>query len=352
MAAPKRRAAWGTEQSVREDLLLARDAGGLAQAGADRLEGSLRLRFETSEPTSEQLQQVRAWLAEHIERAVSAFQVTHAGDRTQLAAADSARSILLQDPENRTSAKAIRQAAVDRHQCFVAADSLRKRELPVLDLIATSVYADTTDEDAGELFINTDSMLRTLAPFAELAALNVEDAALKFAQRAALHDEAVLVRAVQHAIWAVAKFGVLPVYGLERLRALGVNNFADQSIEQLLEAIVTAPFTVKLDDLYQLATATRLDEDAESFYNRLAATPVMQPVVQRFVLWLAGHDGRTCHFFDNDVMVGYCSPHYYVSLCESLAYVQEDWASGDFQREANELAASLGLAQHRRDSAL
>lgn len=298
----------------------------------------------TSDPS--QLQAVRSWLGTHVVQACAAYRALHSGDRCAQAAAQSTEAILLADDDTATAAS-LRKAAIERHGCYVAVDSLRKRESPVLEMIARSAFADTRGE-GDELFVNIGSMLRVLRPFAELAALNVADAAKLFSQRAALHDDAVLGRAIEHAVWAVAKFGALPVYGLDRLRALGVSDFAGQTVEYLLDGIIKVPFVTQPDDVYQLATAIQVDESAETFYARLLNTPVMLPVVERFVVWLSRHDPKTCLYDSNDVMVGYCSPHYYVALCESVADVQADWASGRFHADARDLLAGLNIANRSR----
>ena len=313
VAAPRRKAAWGTRDSVLEDLRLARDAGGLARAGVDRLEGSLRLRFETGSPEPGQLKQVRDWLAGHVTRGCAAYRVLHSGDPCAQAAATSAEAILLAEPDNGATAASLRKAAIDQHGCFIAVDSLRKRELAVLELIADAAYGDT-EGDNDELFLNVDSILRVLRPYAELAALTVADAAKLFSQRAALEDDTILGRAVAHAVWAVAQFGVLPVYGLDRLHALGMPGFPEESIEYLLEGVIRVPFVSQPDDIYQLSTAIQIGEEPETFYGRLLDTPVMRPVIERFVIWIAGHDPKVCLFDSNDVMVRYCRPHYYAAL--------------------------------------
>jgi hypothetical protein len=345
MAAPKRRAEWNTEASVLEDLRLARDAGGIDRAGADRLAGSLRLRHGSNGASPDQLVATRTWLKQHVGNGAAAYRVMHQGDAVALAAAESAESILLREANDRRTAASLRKTAVEHHQCFIAVDSLRKREFAVLTVMAKSAFAAV--EPKGELFVTVDGMLRLLRPFAELAALNVDDAAKKFSQRAALQDDQILVRAVEHAIWAVANFGALPVYGLDRLRAFGITSFADQSIEYLLDGIIKVPFVAQPDDIMQLATATQLGEDARTFYGRLLATPVMAPVVQRFIIWLASHDPRSCHYYNNDVMVGYCAPHYYVALCESFVSIQDD-SYDRFRDEMLEAVTALGVSLHLR----
>ncbi len=173
------------------------------------------------------------------------------------------------------------------------------------------------------------------------------DAARLFSQRAALEDNTILGRAVAHAIWAVAQSVFLPVYGLDRLRAMGIAQFIEQSIEYLLDGI-QVPFVSQPDDIYQLLTAIQLGEEPETFYTRLLATPMMRPVVERFVVWVASHDPKVCLYDSNDGMVGYCKPHYYVALRECLVYAQDDWASGAYHKEAEDLLVALSLANRQR----
>jgi hypothetical protein len=348
MPPPQRTAALGTEASVLDDLLLARDAVGLARCGADKLAGTLRLLFGGDSWEVAQVVAARQHLADQVQRTCSAFAVLHRGDPCAAAAATSLRDILLQPANGTVTAAALRDRARKHHECQLAADSLRKRELPILQNLARNAYqaahtAHTTEED---LLPTKDSILQFLSPFAELSALSVTTATDLFAKRAALADEAKLYQAVAAAIWAVARLGVLPVYGLQRLQALGIRNITDQSIEYLLDGLIHVPFVVEPDDLNQLSTAIQMNESATEFYDRLYVTPVMRPVLERFVTWLASHDPKVCLYASNDVMIGYCGPHYYASLCESLVDAAENYASGELTRDFEEQLSAI--VQSRR----
>jgi len=51
------------------------------------------------------------------------------------------------------------------------------------------------------------------------------------------------------------------------------------------------------------------------------------------VRWLASHDPTVCQWDKNDVMIGYCGPHYYASLCEDFPGLIGDYESGSLHRE-------------------
>lgn len=349
MPPPRRTAAFGTEAAVLDDLLLARDAGGLARCGADRLEGTLRLLFEGDSWEVAQVVKARQHLADQVERTCSAFAVLHRGDPCAAAAATSLRDILLQAADSTVTAKALRGRAREQHGCHLADDSLRKREVPILRDLARNAYqAARTGPKEEDLLPTKDSILQFLSPYAELAAITVTTATDLFAKRAALADESKLYQAVAGAIWAVAQLGVLPVYGLQRLQALGIRNITDQSIEYLLDGLIHVPFVVEPDDLNQLSTAIQLGESATEFYDRLYVTPIMRPVLERFVTWLASHDPKVCLYASNDVMIGYCGPHYYASLSESLVDAAENYASGEFSSDLDEMMQPLRQGQRRR----
>lgn len=216
-----------------------------------------------------------------------------------------------------------------------------------MELVAANLYQSLTIRQT-ELLPTKESVMQVLRPYAELASLSFEAAAKLFSQRAALHDDEILYQAVAHATWAVAQFGVLPVYGLQRLHAMGIDDLSDQAIEYLLEALIRVPFTQQPDDLNQLATAIQLGESAENFYDRLLATPVMRPVLERFVVWLASHDPKVCLADSNDVMVGYCSPHYYAALCEFFADAAEDYSSGEFSRDMEAMLRAIPFIERAR----
>jgi hypothetical protein len=326
---------------------LARDAVGLARCGADRLEATLRLQYEGDEWTDQQVERTRRLLLSEVQRGCSTFTVTHRGEVCQQAAADALGDILGQPADGANTATALRRAATERHGCYLTEDAIRKREQPILQLIAHSVYQRLRGHQA-EALPTRDSILAVLGPYAETAGESVAVAADLFSKRAALPADEVLVEAVARSLWAVAQFGVLPVYGLQRLEVLGLRDIADEAISYLLDGMIRVPFTAEPDDLNQLSTAIQLGETPTNFYNRLLATPIMRPVIERFVLWIASHDPKVCLFDSNDVMVGYCGPHYYAALCESFVDSQADYASGALESEFRSVLESLPLRERRR----
>ena len=337
---PRRKDPPGTEESVLEDLLLARDMVGLARCGADRLQGTLYLMFGGEAWSENLVLGAREHLASAVERSSAAFALLHQGDACAQAAAESVRTILLQEPNGRFTANALRRLARERHGCQIADDSLRKREQPVLQMISKAVFSELKARVITEM-PTFQGVLEILKPYAELADSAVANAAKKFSQRAALQDDSILPHAVAVAIWAVAQLGVLPVYGLQRLQAMGVQRLDNAGIEYLLMGIIQVPFVQEPNDLNELATAIRPGEDPEDFYNRLLATPVMRPVVERFVSWVSTHDPKKCLVDSNDVMIGYCGPHYYAALCGELVDAAEEYATGELQREFHEYLLDL-----------
>jgi hypothetical protein len=345
MPAPQRRGAWGTVESVLDDLLLIRDAGGLAASGADRVEATLRLSGIVGTATQVDVAECRALITKHIGKVVMAYNAVHRGDPVATAAADSAETILLQPLGSTKTAAGIRRDAIGRHESHIQPDSLRKRELPVLVAIADSVFADLTqgvaDEDDP---LSVLQLLNLLKPFTELADTAVTYAVELLMKRAALNNEELVADGLAHAIWAVAQLGVLPVYALDRLEQIGETDVAHSMIGYALHAMISVPFQREPRDMDQLATAIQPGEEPEGFYERLLATPIMRPVVQRFIEWLGTHDPQTCQVDSNDVMVGYCRPHYYAAICEGFEGIAEEWASGVFQREAEAGLAALQAA--------
>lgn len=350
MPAPQRRGAWGTVESVLDDLLLIRDAGGLALVGADRVAATLRLREITTDPTEADVRACRDLIDRHLGQVVMAYKAVHRGDPVATAAAESVEAIFRQPVGSTKTAIAIRRAALTEHKAHIQPDSLRKRELPVLRAIADAVFAELTQGNETEDDpLNTLQILNLLKPFAEVAETAVTHAVELLVKRAALNNERMVDTGFAYAIWAVAQLGVLPVYAMDRLEQIGQIDVAHSMIGYSLQAMIAVPFQRDPRDMDQLATAIQPGEDPEGFYVRLLATPVMRPVVQRFIEWLGAHDPQICQFDSNDVMVGYCSPHYYASICESFVDMADNWASGDFQREAQaDLAALLGAAHAPR----
>lgn len=330
-----------------DDLALIRDAGGLNWAGADRLQGVLFLLYGGTEWSEAQIVAARDRIATATTQTCLAHAVLHRGQVCEQAAAISLETILTQEPDSFRTLRAIRSAALLDQGCHLEADSLRKRELPIMRRIAAALYASLQGEQQ-ELLLNKDSIMSVLRPYADLAGDSVALAAKLFSQRAALANEDPLYKAVSSAIWAVASFGVLPLYGLQRMEALGVSDITDETIVYLLVAIAKVPFTVVPDDLNQLATAIQLGESSTEFYDRLLRTPVMLPVVRRFVEWLTTHDPKVCLYDSNDVIVGYCGPHYYAAMCDSFVDAANDYSSGALGRDLEAMLDGLGLHERRR----
>lgn len=303
--------------------------------------------FGGDEWTIDQVDTARRRLAGAVSQGCAAFALLHRGDACDQAAATSLEDILNQEADSWKTARAIRQSARQAHECQLADDSLRKREQPVMDLVAHTFFRGLTEQQT-ELLPSRDSIMRVLRPYAELAGLSVEAAAKLFSQRAALDDDITLYRAVAAATWAVAQFGVLPVYGLQRLEAMGIRDLTDEAIEYLLSALIKVPFVDEPDDLNQLATATQLGEEPDTFYDRLIQTPVMRPVLERFVVWLSTHDPKVCLADSNDVIIGYCGPHYYAAMCESFVQAADDYSSGAFTRDIESMLEATALGERAR----
>lgn len=347
MAPPRRRGAWGSVESIVDDLLLVRDAGGLELAGADRLQATLRLRGSTDGVRDTDIVACRQLLAQHLRQAAAAYRAVHRGDPVANAAADALEAILLQAADATRTAAAIRREALQRHHCQLQPDSLRKRETAVIWAVAESIHAALSRPHSDDEPVTALQLLNLLKPFAELADTAVTNAVELLTKRAALRDEALVDSGLAHAIWAVAQLGVLPVYALDRLEQLGQTDLAHSMLGYTLHAMITVPFQREPRDMDQLATAIQPGEDPVGFYQRLLRTPVMRPVVQRFAEWLGSHDTQTCQVNSNDVMIGYCSPHYYGAICEGFVDMAGNWATGGFQRDVEADHAALTAAARR-----
>lgn len=320
VAPPRRTAPLGSETSILEDLKFARDAGGIAKADASRLAGSSTLLWDTQDPSAADLTATREWLSAQVRQGVSVYHGMHPGDPLAHAAAESVQRILLTTQGSRQTAAHIRRDCVTKHGCFISADSLRKREAPVLETIARIAFQHIALNTPGTLNppVSLTAALHMLKENAEIAARAVDLAAQFISQRAEIDNEDLFQLSLAQALWSVAQLGVLPVYALDRLRQMGVKSIDDQTTEYILDALIHIPFQAEPRDLTVLATATKLDELPEPFYTRLLATPIMRPLVERFLTWLSGHDPTTCEYHNNDVILSYCSPHYYAAMCEAL----------------------------------
>lgn len=338
MAPPKRRAALGTEASILEDLVLARDAVGLAAASATRLAGTLILLYGPVDWSAERVERVREVLARHARRICFGYEQEHSGDPCAVAAANSVRSILLQPPGGRLSALSIRRDARSQAGgCFIADDSLRKREAPVLAAIARSVYEDLRERPPEEL-PTVEAAYELMKPYAALAGQAVEHAVDLFNRQAEIDDKEILVNAAAYAIWGITQTGVFPVYAQQVAVALPRSTELSM-VDQLVVLLTSAPFQGRDEDALALVRAVQDKEQPGEFLERLMNSGETEDVVRRLAQWLDSCT-QSCTYFRSDRALGYCAPHYYVALCEAFVQAIDDLPDGGLRDDVRLLLAA------------
>src|SRR3954470_6770023 len=167
MPPPRRTAPAGTVEATLEDLIFARDAGGLVRADEQRLAATIQLLGLS--PSTEALHEARELLLAATERTCA--RIVEAADASPelLAACQSVRTILLQPVDEPVLASVARREAIAKQRCFMQPDSLRKRELPVLKAIAETVM-EIARKRRPEDLPEAEGLLERMAPTAALLA--------------------------------------------------------------------------------------------------------------------------------------------------------------------------------------
>lgn len=297
-----------------DDLVLARDAVGLASANSDRLAGTLTLLYGTVDWATGWIEHARQVLARHTREVCGSIDENSAVDSCTVAAARSVSAILLQPADRSLSALAIRRRERTEVGCYIADDSLRKRETPVLRAIAHAAYEEMRGRPADELPTG-EAAYQLMCPFVE-AASDAVSAAVDAFNRQTEVDEDTVVNAAADAIWAIAYVCVLPIYAGPVQSALP--RTAERTVlDQLVTLLVFAPFGAREDDPEALVRALRQEEAPQAYVERMVETAETREIVRHLERWLNSCD-QSCMYFRSDKPLGYCPPHYYVAVCQAF----------------------------------
>lgn len=326
MAPPRRRAAAGSVEAIVEDLIFARDAGGLARAGVDRLSATTRLLGH--EVATDGLRPARELLAACTARICATIEDGTPAEPEQLAAARSVRAILLQPVDKPVLAQVARRNALENAGCFMQPDSLRKREPAVLHLIAAAAHAECSQRAPDDL-PSPEALLERMAPMADVLGDAIEAAVELLVMRDELNDDAAIEHALDMAYWSLGELLVWPQATFEALRALPERPVEYWVLEQECLSIMILPFQAEPADGVALMTARQRHGSYQGFCRSLTQKPDTNDVGYRLYQWLDSCSA-TCTFHRSVKPDGMCQPHQYVALLDDFVDAAQHLRTGEY----------------------
>jgi hypothetical protein len=337
MAPPKRRAKPGSAAAIREDLVFARDAGGLDRAGIDRLAATIGL-VGHADPANA-LEAARELLAAHTERVCLLYEQLNVEEPCAVAAARSVRAILLQPFGASLPAAIARRQALQDVGCYMLPDSLRKREGPVLALIASSALQQLQERPPRQLPA-PEALLERMAPIADLLREAMEATVETLVLQDELDDASAIPRLLDYTLWSLGELLVWPRATYEALRALPERPFEYWVLEQECLSLLILPFEAEPEDSVALLKAWQASESHDGFYSALATVPDTAAMAGRLVGWLSSCT-TDCAFHRSFRLLNMCPPHRYVALLDDFVDAVGHLRSGVYGRELQQLLGPL-----------
>jgi len=346
MPPPRRTAPPGTAEAILEDLIFARDAGGMVRADEQRLAGTIQLLGLS--PSNEALHEARELLSAATERTCAHIAEAPDASAELLAACHSVRTILLQRVDEPVLASTARREAIAKYRCFMQPDSLRKRELPVLKAIAEKVMEigrNRKPEDLPE----AEGLLERMAPTAALLAESMTTAIEHLAIRTQLDDDAPVVRALDYTYWLLSELLIWPQAASEAIRAIPNRPIEYSILEQECLAILVMPFEADPANLSVLFAARDQHPGYEGFSQHLAEMENGAVAARRLEAWLCGCT-EGCAFHRSLTVAAMCLAHQYVALLEDFVDAVHHLRSGEYGAEVRRLLAPLFPASQQQRS--
>jgi hypothetical protein len=167
VAQPIRRARLDSVEGLAEDLKLAREVLGLANADGHRLAATVQALIDRSEGTPiDALVEARALLQRHVEEVSAVVLVEVGDDPCGQAVVDSLNALLLPSTGTPTKADLIRRMAIRTNGCHLGTDAIRKREDALIVRIADSVLAELAEMSELGSLASISTMVERIAPVA------------------------------------------------------------------------------------------------------------------------------------------------------------------------------------------
>ena len=304
----QRSAPSGSVEVISEDLRLAREAGGLAEASAEQLEGTLAMLGVTAADDLETaLRAARAMLATHVRQTCEAV-FTAETDVCSHAAALSLGASLVR-PSSSLKLATIRRAALAEAGCHLTLDGLRKREDGLIQRVATAAHADLLERQRERGWRTVEEAVRHSGELIETVHDELHDGLPLLYALAPTTDE----QRRRGFMWQ-ALVGVAAV--MEHLRQIvrlhagpGPHSNIDYLFADIAQHAMLVTFPDGNDKQIAHDILTSLERwDVESFITAIKAHPEGEAFLDRWGTWISSCH-PTCAYQRADVVRLCCRPH-------------------------------------------
>jgi hypothetical protein len=308
MAVLRRSAAPGSVEVISEDLRLAREAGGLGEATAEQLQGTLAmLNAAAAEDVETALSAARAVLATHVRQTCEALYAA-ATDVCNRASAASLAASLIRDGGHQKLAS-IRRTALADAGCHLTLDGLRKREDGLIQRIAIAVHGDLLERQRERGWRTVEEAVRHSGELIETVHDELHDGLPLLYALAPSTDERLRRGFMWQALVGVAA-AMVHLRQIVRLHAgPGPHSGVDYLFADIAQHAMLVTFPDGDDKQLAHDILTSLERwDVEAFIPAIKAHPEGDAFLDRWGAWLTSCH-PTCAYQRADVVRLCCRPH-------------------------------------------
>jgi hypothetical protein len=313
---------------ISEDLRLAREAGGLGEATAEQLQGTLAmLNAAAAEDVETALRAARAVLAAHIRRTCEAVIATEQEVCGRATATSLAASLLRTGGPQKLAS--IRRAALTDAGCHLTLDGLRKREDGLIQRIAAAAHGDLLERQRERGWRTVEEAVRHSGELIETVHDELHDGLPLLYVLAPSSDE----RLRRGFMWQ-ALVGVAAV--MEHLRQIvrlhagpGPHTGVDYLFADIAQHALLVTFPDGDDKQIAHDILTGLERwDVEAFIPAIKARPDGDAFLDRWGAWLTSCH-PTCAYQRTDVVRLCCRPHQLTVALGEFAVNYRELLTGD-----------------------
>jgi hypothetical protein len=299
------------------------------RAGAERLAATLHLMGETDQEAA--LGVARELLRACTQRVCARIEQTEDAEREQVAAARSVRAILLQPADEPIAAKTARRQALERTGCYMAPDSLRKREGKVLQAIAALVLDETNKRSPHDV-PTAEGLLERLAQAADILRTALEPLIDLIVVRDEYLDQEKMTWLLDHTYWALGELLIWPRAAYDELRAMPDRPIEYWVLEQECLTLLILPFEAEPADAITLMNARMAAPTPTGLFDAVTADPTTKEAAQRLQAWLESCTD-SCKYHRSHKIALMCGPHQYLCLLDDIIDAVKHLRPGEYGRE-------------------
>lgn len=347
MAPPKRRAELGTAAAIDEDLHFARDAGGIARADTDRLQGTIAmLTFADADPDIV-IANARDVLVARTTRVCRSFPASFPNDPCARAAATSTSDILLQPLSSMEKARTFRRRALADNSCLLTDDGLRKREDVLIRHIAGAVWEELTARRTGLGPQTHEEMILKMLPVVQGGHKYLHDLLMRLYPQEAIQPSELLeelIGVVVYWLAAVQWYSRALLVLLQRPIAVTPSDFA---LGAFAQELLVHPFPIGKDREIVAEVFTSHRSDDEPLIQAILRHPDGYGVIARVREWLSSCRS-TCAYHRTRNLGLLCKPHLVATYLELFEEGVASQTSGSLSEQLAEEIGPLSIPDFMR----